>query len=67
MDDIKKEQIISAIYIAIEQRKYRCALTIFDDTTMQMMNESLDKVIELAEKYSGEQLNDKIRQLKHDI
>lgn len=64
MDDQKKEEIISAIYMAFSTGNYSCALTIFNDTTVQIINETLDEVIELIEKENLKQLSDTIRQLK---
>jgi hypothetical protein len=67
MDEIKKEQIISAIYLAISNGNYRCAHTIFDAITMAMVDDRLDQVIELIERYEYQQLIEKIRQLKYEI
>lgn len=67
MDEVQKEQIISAIYIAICNRNYRCARSIFDVTMMEKINERLDKVIELVETQERIQLTEKIQQLKYDV
>lgn len=64
MDDEKKEQIISAIYIAISHGNYRCASSILDDTTAQVINKTLDQAIALVEKDNQKLLCEKIRQLK---
>lgn len=66
MDEQKKEQVISAIYIAIYNGNYRCAQDIFDDVLIENINEKLDKVIELIEKYGCQQLTEKIRELKDE-
>jgi hypothetical protein len=64
MDEIRKEQILSAIYLAISNGNYRCAQTIFDMTTMKMINDTLEQTIELIERYEYQQLIEKVRQLK---
>ena len=66
MDEIQKDQIICAIYIAINIRNYRCARTIFDEIMMDKVNETLNKVIELVEGYNSQQLTEKIRELKYE-
>ena len=49
MDELKKEQIICAIYIAICNRNYRCAKTILDDAMDEAVNEKIDRIIETLE------------------
>ena len=67
MDEIKKEQIISAIYIAVSTQNYRCAQTIFDVTMMERINETLDKAIELTKGYGHKQLAERIQRLKYNV
>ncbi len=67
MEEAKKVQIISAIYLAINNCNYRCACTIFDEITMKIVNDTQDEVLELVECYKFTQLTDSIKALKHDI
>ena len=68
MDDSQKEQIISAIYLAIRHKNYRCARTIFDVTLKEAINETLDQAIILVENHNAENnLKDRIQELKFKI
>lgn len=67
MDEIKKEQFISAIYLAISNRNYRCANTIFDVAMQEKINNTLDQVIDLVERHDRNRLTEKIRELKYEI
>jgi len=67
MDEIEKEQIICAIYLAISNGNYRCAHSIFDVTMKERVNETLDQTIDLITRYEHRQLIEKIRQLKYTL
>ncbi len=66
MDDIQKVQIISAIYIAVSTRNYRCAKVILDDACSSRINEVLEVIINLSEEYEYPQLIEKIKELKKE-
>ncbi len=66
MDEIQKEQIVCAIYVAIYNSNYKCAYTILDDIVQLMVNKTLDKVIEIIDHNEQCLISDKIRELKED-
>lgn len=70
MEEEKKKQIISAIYLAICNGNFRCAFSVFDDSTAQLVNRTLDQVIKIVEeeeKENQKQLRTRIQQLKYEV
>ncbi|MCG8379168.1 MAG: hypothetical protein MI865_06815 [Proteobacteria bacterium] len=66
MDDIQKGRMVSAIYVAVSAKNYRCAKTILDDACSSRINEVLEVIINLSEEYEYPQLIEKIKELKKE-